>query len=364
MNSNNLPHLPRLDHVRFFAATLVFFFHFSHYYYFHWQAQSDSPWLGLITEGHTGVGLFFTLSGFLFMLIALHNPVIDYRRFIRNRFLRIFPMFLTVFIIAISIVRDDFRPQDILYLFFSNIGKAPTSNHFITGAAWTISLEFTFYLLFPFIGRFAREKGPSYLLKLLLLMLLFKLGAYGVTERSKHMLYSTLVGRFDQFLIGMLAALLYSRFKDILSRRGNMLLIFATVVVFINSAVQARYASFFLPTQKQVFWIFWSMLEAGGWALFITAWASASFVLPKWLDRFMQRGGEISFSFYLMHALVIYLTFEAFGVWTISGNAIVDGAIMASGLYLLTWMAATLSYETIEKPFLGLRGGYGRQLKP
>ena len=160
-----------------------------------------------------------------------------------------------------------------------------------------------------------------------------------------------------------LAAMLYSRFKDILSRRGTLLLLVASIVVFVNSAVQARYASFFLPNQKQVFWIFWSMLEAGGWALFITGWVSANFALPKWLDRFMLRGGEISFSFYLMHALVIYLTFEAFGVWTISGNAIIDGAIMAGGLYLLTWMAATLSYETIEKPFLGLRGGYGKQLK-
>ncbi len=363
MDSKNLPHLPRLDHVRFFAANLVFFFHVIHYYYLHWQPLIDYPWMGLISEGHTGVGLFFTLSGFLFMLIALHNPEIDYKHFIRNRFLRIFPMFLTVFFIAISIGRDDFRAQDILYLFFSNLGKAPTSIHFITGAAWTISLEFTFYLLFPFLGRFAREKGPKYLIQLLVLMLLFKLGAYGVTERSTHMLYSTLVGRFDQFLIGMLAALLYSRHKQVLYRHGRLLLLITVVVVFLNAAVQARYASFFLAKPKQVFWIFWSMLEAGGWALFISAWVSAKFELPKWLDRLMRRGGEISFSFYLMHALVIYLAFEAFGVLKFTGNIIADGILTAVGLYILTWTAATLSYETIEKPFLGLRSGYGRQLK-
>ena len=363
MDSKNLPHLPRLDHVRFFAANLVFFFHVIHYYYLHWQPLIDYPWMGLITEGHTGVGLFFTLSGFLFMLIALHNPVIDYKHFIRNRFLRIFPMFLTVFFIATSIGRDDFRAQDILYLFFSNLGKAPTSIHFITGAAWTISIEFTFYLLFPFLGRFACEKGPKYLLQLLFLMLLFKLGAYGVTERSTHMLYSTLVGRFDQFLMGMLAALLYIRHKEALSRRGTTLLLIGVVVVFINAAVQARYASFFLVQPKQVFWIFWSMLEAGGWALFITSWISAKFELPNWLDRLMRRGGEISFSFYLMHALVIYLTYQAFGVLMLTGNIIADGILTAVGLYILTWTAATLSYETIEKPFLGLRSGYGKQLK-
>ena len=361
MNSNNLPHLPRLDHIRFFAANLVFLFHFTHYYYLHWSQLIDHPWMGLITEGHTGVGLFFTLSGFLFMLIALHNPFIDYRRFISNRFLRIFPMYFTVFFIATSIGRDIFQPQDILYLFFSNIGKAPTSIHFITGAAWSISIEFTFYLLFPFIGRFACEQGPKYLLKLLLLMLLFKLGAYGVTERSTHMLYSTLVGRFDQFLIGMLAAMLYSRYKQALIRRGTLILFGSFVMVFLNSTVQARYASFFLANQKQVFWIFWSMLEAGGWALFITAWVSAQFRLPKWLDKFMLRGGEISFSFYLMHALIIYLAHEAVGVLTLTGNVIIDGTLTAGALYFLTWMAASISYETIEKPFLGFRKKYGIQ---
>jgi peptidoglycan/LPS O-acetylase OafA/YrhL len=363
MDSNNLPYLPRLDHVRFLATALVFLFHFSHYYYFHWQPQIDYPWLGLVTEGHTGVGLFFTLSGFLFMLIALHNPVIDYKRFIRNRFLRIFPMFLIVFFVAISIGRDIFSPADILYLFFSNIGKAPTSIHFITGAAWSISLEFTFYLIFPFLGRFAHEQGPQYLLKLLLLLLLFKLGAYGVTERSTHMLYSTLVGRFDQFIIGMLAAMLYSRHKEVLKKYGVLLLPLAMVVVVINSALQARYASFFLVQPKQVFWIFWSMLEACGWALFITAWVSSMFTLPKWLDRFMRRGGEISFSFYLMHTLIIYLTYEAFGLLTLTGNVVIDGMLTAVGLYFLTWIAASISYETIEKPFLGLRSGYGKSSK-
>ena len=74
----------------------------------------------------------------------------------------------------------------------------------------------------------------------------------------------------------------------------------------------------------------------------------------------MRRGGEISFSFYLMHALVIYLTYQAFGVLTLTGNIVADGIFTVVGLYILTWTAATLSYETIEKPFLGLRSGYGR----
>jgi peptidoglycan/LPS O-acetylase OafA/YrhL len=105
------------------------------------------------------------------------------------------------------------------------------------------------------------------------------------------------------------------------------------------------------------------MLEACGWALFITAWASSMFKLPKWLDRLMLRGGEISFSFYLMHALIIYLIYEAFGVLTLTSNVMIDGILTGCGLYFLTWIAASISYETIEKPFLGLRSGYGKSMQ-
>jgi len=364
MHSPNLPHQPRLDHIRCLAAAIVFLYHTFHLYYFHWQPLSDRPWLGLVSEGHTGVGLFFTLSGFLFMQIALHHERIDYADFVRNRFLRIFPLFVTVFFIAISINRDHFNAQDALYLFFSNLGQAPTSNTFITGAAWTISLEFSFYLVFPFLGRFAKERGAGYLLRLLALMLLFKLGAYAVTERSTHMLFSTLVGRFDQFLIGMLAALLYRQHQATLARRGLALLAAAVLLVCAANFAMAKHASYFLAMPKQKFWIFWSMLEAGSWALFITAWQVAPLRLPQWLDRLLSRGGEISFSFYLLHGLVVYLAHDALGPVTITGKTLLDGSITAAVLYILTWIVASLSYDCIEKPFLALRRRYGAEPRP
>jgi peptidoglycan/LPS O-acetylase OafA/YrhL len=362
MYSQNLPHQPRLDHIRCLAALLVFLFHVFHLFYLNWQPASERPWLGLLSEGHTGVALFFTLSGFLFMQIALHHEHIDYGDFIRNRFLRIFPLFVTVYFIAISVSRDRFNAQDALYLFFSNLGQAPTSNSFITGAAWTISLEFTFYLVFPFLGRFAKERGPAYLIKLLALMLLFKLAAYQVTERSTHMFYSTLVGRFDQFLIGMLAALLYQRHRERLTRIGLPLLAAALLMVFVDSALQAKYASYFLTVPKQRFWIFWSMLEASGWALLITAWQAAPLRVPARLDKLLCRGGEISFSFYLLHGMVLYLVHQALNGRTLTGRPLIDGTLLAVVLYVVTWQVAALSYETIEKPFLSLRRRYGERL--
>ena len=337
---------------------MIFLFHVFHHYYQNWQPAPERPWLGLLVEGHTGIGLFFTLSGFLFMLIALRGGAIDYGRFVRNRFLRIFPLFVTVFVVAISIGRDQFRAADVLYLFFSNLGTAPTSNTFVTGAAWTISIEFAFYLVFPFLAGFAIAGGPGYLGRLLIVLLLFKLAAYGVTERSTHMLYSTLVGRFDQFLIGMLAAQLFTKHAGWLARHGGKLLWVAVVVVPLNSAIQAHYASYFLPVAKKAFWITWSLQEAVGWALLIVAYQSAAPRWPGWLERGLLRGGEISFSFYMLHGLVIFTVHRWLGPLAPAGKPLVDGLLNAALLFPLCWIAASLSYETIERPFLGLRKRY------
>lgn len=255
--------------------------------------------------------------------------------------------------------RDRFNAQDVLYLFFSNLGQAPTSNSFITGAAWTISVEFTFYLVFPFLGRFAKEQGVPYLLRLLALMLVFKVGAYFVTERSTHMFYSTLVGRFDQFLIGMLAAMLSARWKQQMVRYGTPLLVLAAILVVAACTAQARYASYFLPQPKQVFWIFWSFIESGCWALFICAWLAAPLRIPVWLDRALCRGGEISFSFYLLHGLVLFILHELLGELKITGRVWLDGGVLVLIAYPLVWIVANLSYQAIEKPFLTLRRRYG-----
>lgn len=362
MRSLNLPHNPRIDEIRCLAACLVFFFHFYlHFYHPDTEALAHPGWtlFSIVTEGHTGVGLFFTLSGFLFMQIALHHKTIVYRDFVRNRFLRIFPLFITVFFLAISMGRDEFRPQDALYVFFSNLGDAPTSKSFLTGAAWTISVEFAFYLVFPFLARFAIESGPRYLLQLLALMLLLKMAAYGAVERSTHMYFSTVIGRFDQFFIGMLAAFVYRRYQPVLHRHGNAMLLLATALVIANSVVQARYASFFLPIPKQGFWVTWSLQESACWAFFILAWLSAGLRKPEWLARTLQQGGDISFSLYLLHPLVIDLAFVWLGQPIQTGNRTADALLMAALVLAATWAVSALSFATIEQPFLRLRKRYG-----
>lgn len=361
MKSLNIAYNPRIDQLRWLAATIVFLFHFNLEFRGLGGNGITHPWLGIVSEGHTGVGLFFTLSGFLFMQIALHQRAIAYGEFVRNRFLRIAPLFLTIFFLATSIGRDKFQPQDLLYIFSSNLGLAPTSLTVITGAAWCISLEFTFYLIFPFLSRFAMEKGARYVLQLLLLMVFFKVAAYGVSEKSTLMYFSTFVGRFDQFLIGMLAAMMYARHRARLHRFAPLLLAVAAVVVLANSAWQGQIAPFGSPQPKSAFWIVWSMIESAGWALFIVAWVGFDYRLPSWLDRLLCHGGKISFSFYLFHMAMLHVLAQQVGMLRIEGLGWGNGALMLAGSYAATWAVATLGYVAIEEPFLRMRRSYRGQ---
>ena len=106
-------------------------------------------------------------------------------------------------------------------------------------------------------------------------------------------------------------------------------------------------------------WIFWSIQESLGWGLFILVWINASFRIPRVIDRFMTRGGEISFSIYLMHAVVVVIFAEILGKVQLTGHRDWDLMILGAVTFGAVWVIAVASYEAIEKPFLELRVKYG-----
>ncbi|WP_293932392.1 acyltransferase [Iodobacter sp.] len=350
-HSSNIAFNPKLEHIRALAALLVFFFHAFQYFHGNWKSYPDWPMLALLTEGHMGVGLFFTLSGYLFMKIACAGNI-DYRRFIFNRFLRIFPLFLLVFFLAISLGRDRFQPQDLIYLFISNIGKPATSDYFVTGAAWTISIEFTFYLIFPFLALFIRQQGLIYIARLLLILLLLKLCVLNLAEHPAHVMQSTLIGRLDQFLIGMgLATLSPSPyFKKIYP------LIMAIFAIMAISIIRSKYTMLFDSASRSILLAFWYSIEALTWGLLIYSYANTQWRLPLFIEKSLAFIGQRSYSLYLLHAIILYL------LNTYLPNSIeLPLAILFAKIILalaLSCLLADLSWRSIELPFLNLRQHY------
>jgi len=90
MRASSGLYVSRLDHVRALAAFLVYCWHFVHTHVPYDHVPVFAP-ISLLEEGHIGVALFMTLSGYLFAKIIDGRPI-NLGRFYRNRVLRLAPL--------------------------------------------------------------------------------------------------------------------------------------------------------------------------------------------------------------------------------------------------------------------------------
>jgi peptidoglycan/LPS O-acetylase OafA/YrhL len=120
----------------------------------------------------------------------------------------------------------------------------------------------------------------------------------------------------------------------------------------------------FETTTHSAYWIGWSLLESAGWALVIVAWTSFAGALPRWCDAAMNHAGRISFSFYLLHLAVLHLLTGAVEGLHLKALTWAHGALLMGMAYGASWLLATLSFHTIEAPFLRMRRSYTAAAQP
>ena len=158
-------YFPKLDTLRFFAFLIVFI---SHIFFFLFDAsQSTVFWQKygskIFGHGEVGVHIFFTLSGFLIMFLALKelqkNSSFSVAGFFKRRILRIWPLYFLVLSVGFLISNV---PEQVtgcfnkFWYFLGNTCVAQVSAlsslevHTIT-PLWSISVEEQFYIVFPFL---------------------------------------------------------------------------------------------------------------------------------------------------------------------------------------------------------------------
>ena len=222
MKSTNFGYIPALDHLRGFAAVLVLFFHSSHFishkmiystpYDPAKWAKAGNPFSALAIEGHTAVSLFFLLSGFVFTVGSLQKKL-NYLGFYRNRLLRTYPLFLFFLTLGIAFNTENFSITALLQsvFFMANSDTAINGGAF-TFVFWSIAVEWHFYLLFPLLLVCVQKWGWKVLPGLILALLVVRTGAYFAGADMRVLSYWTIVGRLDQFLLGMLAGIYYRNY--------------------------------------------------------------------------------------------------------------------------------------------------------
>ena len=155
MKSSSGKYYIGLDHLRALAVFMVFSWHFMHQAIPFTYVPAFFP-LSLINEGHTGVSLFMTLSGYLFAKL-LDGKKINYALFLWNRFLRLAP--LLFFVVTVIGIHQYLKgvPLDLYCLTILKGLVLPT----LPNGGWSIAIEFHFYLLLPFLLYIARKSKYS-----------------------------------------------------------------------------------------------------------------------------------------------------------------------------------------------------------
>lgn len=352
MKSSSSIYFSRLDHLRFLAALLVLVWHGTHYSNITLTSYVPAWPLSLFEEGHTGVALFMTLSGFIFQALCRGHKI-EYFAFIRNRLLRIAPLFAvwTLLLFYTSEIEPDKLFAAIVALL--DRGTVP-------GVGWTIIIEFQFYLIFPFLILFSRKYGVRYLAYLVLLALVLRLGVWATKGTIQNLSYWTIFGRVDQFLLGMIGCELYHRHSKFL---GNPAVLLGLVAGWLGlyhvfNVFGGFYGMGAYPSRSSL-WVGFPTLEGMFYSLITASYLSSRVTIPGIVDRSLAWLGALSYSFYLNHFFVIenmYKLSEKVGLVPVGfGEGLVFALLVCLPVLTLLSMA---TYNLIELPFLSLRKGY------
>jgi peptidoglycan/LPS O-acetylase OafA/YrhL len=278
------------DYIRAFAALLVLFLH-----------------KGKMPGGYIGVSIFFCLSGFLITRILISLPALtvsNISKFIFRRFMRIFPLYVTTVVAAILLAwlyRPEWLPKLIAglpgMLTFTHV---PDGVGIATSVGWTLHAEFWFYVFFPVVFALTYKRGllPLTIASLTAVSILAKNFDAGrdswptPTDQWQTVLF------LDQLMYGAICALLIEKRAALVSLFSSRFWFWGALTANLLIGKLAAFSHWHLKMS----------VAALLCAVAILHHEASKQVLK---DNFIARLGRISFSIYLVHAVVIdYLPAE------------------------------------------------------
>jgi peptidoglycan/LPS O-acetylase OafA/YrhL len=361
MNDTVNGRLSGLDHLRAFAITYVFFYHY--------QSLFPHPdWLERLADfGWTGVDLFFVLSGYLMggqllrqVATTQHVGITD---FYIKRFFRIVPVYLVVvaaYFLFPAVREFSTIPPLWKFLTFTQNLALDVPNGHAFSHAWSLCVEEHFYLVLPILVTWLGTSHTSKPVRAGWIAVLMLIGGMAIRALAwlewvdqSHIatwwewVYFPTYARLDGLMIGVSAAALQI-FRpgqwNGLTRRWPLLLGASLVPLSISWVLSSDRASL-------SFSVFGFPLVAMGFGLLLVVFLAPGCLLSRMPLAVTSRVAGWSYSIYLTHKMVIHLSQLA--IQRVGLNASSNWALALSAIAALI-VAATM-YRVVERPFLALR---------
>ena len=301
-------------------------------------------------EGFVGVSFFFVLSGFIIAYNyqeKLRENKITRRTFWVARIARIYPLhWLTLFIAAIlgGYVMAS-GTLDWLRHFFASLilmnAYIPKVSYFFSfnSPSWSLCCEQLFYICFPFLLLLA--KNYKHLLCFFGIMAMLTIaGMYFTPEENiKEYWYVNPITRLPDFLVGMLLFQLYGclKTKNITLLQGSIIEIVA-IALFLAFYLYAAE----IPKVYRYSCYYWLPVAA----VLISFSLQKGFVSRILSNRILIIGGEISYSFYLIHLFILL----SYAKWQKESGFQMEWYFSVPLLFCIIILLSLLSYYYFEKP--------------
>jgi peptidoglycan/LPS O-acetylase OafA/YrhL len=365
-------YLPEIESLRGIAIALVFVFHADVWSTFPFLSRTGSwpsPALGYVWSGHTGVTLFFILSGFLLSLPFLEEAYggrrVSWRLFYTRRALRILPLYYVAVVAATAItahgLADLWRGVPYLAFLESKPGLTTPMPPF-SGVWWSLATEMQFYAVLPLVAlAFARSRRTT-----LCLLAVYGAAVLAISLRpvmDPWLRAQSVIGRGPLFVLGILAAWLWQRHGPGLRVRlaGSRFLSsggadLALLLVLVTLAYLLRWSTFrgfmSLEVTGEYLWhvpegVLWTMV-----LLLVVLFPLRSRVLI--VNPVAARLGVLSYSIYVLHQPVLEYTLQPWRAW-LPQAALGWDPLIACWFVLAAATClglAIVTYRVIERPFL------------
>lgn len=229
----------QLTFTRFLAAIAIVIFHYGHETFFFTNEFLEK----IFSQANIGVSYFFVLSGFV-MVIAYRNRNVSIGEFYKNRIARIYPLyFFALLFLALftKITGGNFYFGEFLISTLGIQSWLPNYPLSMNSPGWSISVEFFFYAVFPFLAKLIYKKNDKTYFFLVFLFWATTQVVFNFYLKENpdsffvksHLIYYFPLLHLNQFLIGTATGMLFLKKKETMAIKKPAVIILLLLTVLM-----------------------------------------------------------------------------------------------------------------------------------
>ncbi|MHA4807447.1 acyltransferase family protein [Flavitalea flava] len=303
----------------------------------------------LFKMGQSGVDLFFVISGFIMVTITGEGSKVSTGNFLLHRAARIYPNYwfyflitLSVFLINPSLVNSS---QGNSTNFFTSFLLLPSRNLPLVLVAWSLIFELYFYLIFSFLRK---GKGPLFFFGLvcwLAGLLLINTWLPSYANPSANPVVALLTSPYSiEFIAGALAAITISH--NLLKKVPVKIFVLFIILLFV--LYPFFFFSFYSTERSGLF--LQSILFGIIFALLLISCVSIEQKTGIRFPRFLIRLGDISYTIYLSHVLIMGLIGKIWAAFFQKPDSMLDNLLVMPVILGTVIFYSFLGNRWIERP--------------